>query len=395
METISFTKEQARRFLLCWQGLLGDYRFSGKAGILDFIGQAGCIQFDPVDVCGKSPELVLHSRVKGFTKKLLYELLYEDRLLIDYFDKNLSIIPVTDWPLFERCRANHREWERSRGEVRAVSDRIKQMIAERGPVCSADLDMPDKVAWYWSETRLSRAALEHLYFTGELAVHHKKGNMKYYDLIENCVPAHILSCQDPFPDEHEHRKHRVFRRIGAVGLLWNRASDAWLNIEGLRAAERSAIFEELQQEERIAEVKVEGISDPLYLQAAGLELANRCRTDEKMKERCELIAPLDNLMWDRKLIRAVFDFDYKWEIYTPANQRKYGAYVLPILCGDRFIGRLEAVADRRARRLEVKNIWYEPYRKSGEPAAREKKRLETAIKRLERFHFPGENALME
>ncbi len=106
---ITLTNRQARQFILRKQGLLGTYRFQGKQGALQYVRQAGCIQFDPVDVCGKNAELVLQSRVKGFTKGMLYELLYEDRRLVDYPDKNLSIWPVEDWPYFERYRRAARE----------------------------------------------------------------------------------------------------------------------------------------------------------------------------------------------------------------------------------------------------------------------------------------------
>ena len=99
---IPLTIEEARNFILLKQGLLGEYRFTGKQGALDYVRQAGCIQFDPVDACGKNAELTLQSRVKGFTKQTLYELLYEDRSLVDYPDKNISIIPAEDWPYFER-----------------------------------------------------------------------------------------------------------------------------------------------------------------------------------------------------------------------------------------------------------------------------------------------------
>lgn len=83
------------------------------------------------------------------------------------------------------------------------------------------------------------------------------------------------------------------------------------------------------------------------------------RQDTSIKQRCEFIAPLDNMMWDRKLIKALFGFEYKWEIYTPVEERKYGYYVLPVLYGDRFIGRIKVVADRKAMCLTVKNIWFE------------------------------------
>ena len=96
MRTLSI--RQARRFLLLKNGLIGGYRFKGKQGALDYVRQAGCVQYDPVDLCGRSADLTLLSRVKGYRKQDLQSLLYEDRALIDYFDKQLSILPAQDWP---------------------------------------------------------------------------------------------------------------------------------------------------------------------------------------------------------------------------------------------------------------------------------------------------------
>ncbi len=379
----SLSQKEARKYILLKQGLWGERRFAGKQGILDFVRQAGCIQFDPIDVCGKNAELILQSRIRGFTKSMLYELLYVDRKLIDYFDKNLSIFPVENWKYFERERETHRNWERSHAEIRQVHDEIIAEIAERGPLRSADLNLPQKVDWYWSETKLSRAALEHMYFSGELAVHHKDGNLKYYDLIGNCIPADILEEADPYPDDHEHRKWRVLQRIGSVGLLWNRASDAWLGIPGLKAQERNDIFTELQEESRIIPVNVETVSDTLYCLAEDVCLIDRARSEKSGRKRCEFIAPLDNMMWDRNLIKALFDFSYKWEIYTPQAQRKYGYYVLPILYGERFIGRIEMVYDRKDRKLNVVNLWYEPDVKVIQTI---EKGVQAALKRFEKFH---------
>lgn len=376
---ICLTKKEARRFILYKQGLLGEHRFRGKNGVLAFIRQAGCVQFDPVDVCGKSPEIVLQSRVAGFTKAMLYELLYTDRKLVDYFDKNLAIMPVENWIYFERERENHRRWERSHEEIGRVHDQIIAAITERGPLCSADLDISQKVDWYWSETKLSRAALEHMYFSGELAVHHKSGSMKYYDLIRNCIPAEILDAPEPYPDDFDHRKWRVLSRIGSLGLLWNRASDAWLGIPSLKAKERNDIFAELLAEGRIVPVKVEGIAHTLYCLADDREIAGYIRETAPARQRCEFIAPLDNMMWDRNLIKEIFDFEYKWEIYTPQSQRKYGYYVLPILYGEQLAGRIEMAYDRKNRQLNVSHIWYEP-------GVRVTKKLESGIKSaLKRF----------
>lgn len=381
---ITLTNRQARQFLLLKHGLADKHRFTGRQGVLDFIRQAGCIQFDPVDVCGKNPELVLQSRVKGFTKKALYDLLYSERLLIDDFDKQLSIYPIGDWPRFRRYREPYEPDIYLPDRVKAACEEIKQTIRENGPVCSADLDFSDTIRWHWGiDTKISRAALETMYFQGELVVHHKKGSIKYYDLAHNCVPEDIFHAPDPLPDDFEHRKWRVLRRIGAVGLLWNKPSGAWLNIRGMTAAERNEIFKQLLADGEIVAVTVEGLSGPLYCRADDEALLRKVLDGPQLKPRCELIAPLDNLLWDRKLIKALFGFDYTWEIYTPAHKRKYGYYTLPLLLGESFAGRVEAVADRKTRCLSVNNVWLE------DGVKRTKKfqaALETCLKRFARFN---------
>jgi len=385
---ITLSNRQARQFMLLKQGLLDEYRFVGKQGALDFICQAGCIQFDPVDSCGKNAELTLQSRIKGFTKQTLYELLYSDRKLVDYPDKNLSIIPTVDWPYFERYRKASRagglrfEW------LAELEDKAKVYIKAHGPVSSDELPIPGSIHWHssihWSgnwggSTNASRSVLEQLYSTGELIIHHKKGTRKYYDLANKNLPAELLDASDPLPDELEHQKWRVLRRIGAVGLLWNRPSDAWLNIWGLKSQQRDEAFRELLDEGKILKIKVENLREILLCRAEDLSLIETVLQNDKYKPRCELIAPLDCVMWDRKLIQALFGFDYTWEIYTPADKRKYGFYVLPLLYNDSFIGRVEAVADKKASTLTVKNIWYED-------SVKQTKTLRTAIDRsINRF----------
>ena len=387
MKEYTITKEQARRFLLRKQGLLGDYRFRGKEGILEYVRQAGCIQFDPIDVCGKNAELVLQSRVQGFTKELLYELLYEDRQLIDYFDKNLAILPVSDWKYFDRIREAYRNNSRGSEDVDRVVPYIKEVITERGPVSSKDLQMKEKVDWYWSSTNLSRAALETLYFRGELIIHHKKGTNKYYALAKDYLPEEVLSAPDPLTEELDHLKWRVLRRISAVGLLWNKPSDAWLNIWNLKSEQRNGVFASLLAEGKLQEIRVEDLKEPLYCLTEDIPLLEEVLqvslTGTAYTPRTELIAALDNMLWDRKLIRELFDFDYKWEIYTPAQQRKYGYYVLPLLSGERLIGRAELVCDRKSKTLQVRNIWLE---EGVRLTVNLKKDIRSCFLRFQRFH---------
>lgn len=359
MNQTKLTNKQARYFILLKQGLMGDYKFDGEQGVCEFIRQAGCIQFDPIDVCGKNPELVLQSRIKDFSKDMLYKLLYTDRRFIDYFDKNMSIFSIDDWKYFSRKRAAYGQRVRSKAQVDAVIDEIKSIIKAKGFVSSKDIDFNKQVDWYWSSTTLSRAALETLYFQGELIIHHKKGTIKHYALANEHIPEKILNADDPNKTQEEHMEWLVLRRIGAVGMLWNKPSDAWLGIDGLKSANRNIIFEKLHKEGKIIEILVEGISNPLYCLSKDKSLIDMVLSNNNFVRRTELIAPLDNMLWDRKLIEKIFNFEYKWEIYTPVDKRKYGYYVLPVLSGDSFVGRIEVVNDRKSRQLIVKNLWYE------------------------------------
>jgi len=356
----TLTNQQARRFILLKQGLIGEYRFIGKLGILEFIKQAGCIQFDPIDVCGKNSELVLQSRISGVSKQMLFELLYEERQLIDHFDKNLAIIHVDDWKYFDRVREGHRNYYKDQTEINEITEEIRAVISEKGVVSSKDLKFDQRLIWDWGQnTKLSRAALETMYAGGDLVIHHKKGSMKYYALLEDTFDEKFCQSVEPFENEFDYTKWRCLRRISAGGLMWNKPSDAWLMIRNMKSDQRSLIFKELIDEKKIIEVSVIGIKEPLYCVKEDETLLERAMSNEKLTYRTELIAPLDNLIWDRKLIRAIFDFSYTWEIYMPAEKRKYGYYVLPILSGEQFIGRIELNKDKKNRKLILKNIWFE------------------------------------
>ena len=389
---LEITREQACRFILSRQGLLGAHRFIGKDGAYRYVRQAGCIQYDPVDVCGKNAELTLQSRVKGFTRKTLSDLLYRDRLLVDYADKELSIFPAEDWPYF----SGYRERSRAQGETfQGLEELEKEALAyirEHGPVSSDTLPIEGEIFWHssmhWSgnwhrKSQAARSVLEQLYTDGTLVIHHKNGSRKFYDLARRHLDPAILDAPNPCKDEIDLLCWRVLRRIGAVGLLWNRNSTAFLGIP-LNAERRKQVLTKLEDSGKIKSVRVEGISSPFCCRAeddALLQAVLAGTTDRK--PRLEFLAPLDPLFWDKALIEALWGFRYSWEIYTPAVRRKYGYYTLPVLWGERFIGRIEAVADRNNAVLLVKRFW-------PEAGVRQTKKLNSAIgsavKRLAKFN---------
>ena len=393
MQTI--TNQQARQFILAKQGLIGAYRFEGKYGAYDYVRQAGCIQFDPVDVCGKNAELTLQSRVKGFKKTMLQELLYEDRRLVDYADKELSIWPTEDWPYFSSYRERSLRLGETFEGLKELKATAIPYIDENGPVSSDTLPIEGEIFWHssmhWSgnwhgKSKATRAVLEQMYTDGDLIIHHKKGTRKYYDLARKHLPEDVLRAENPCRDDEEYLAWRVLRRIGAVGLLWDKNSTAFLGIN-LNAETRKKVLARLTEEGKICQVSVEGQKALFYYRAEDDALMQAVTSGSAdLKPRMSFIAPLDPFMWDKALILALWDFRYSWEIYVPAEKRKYGYYTLPVLCGERFIGRIEAVPDRREGILRVKGFWLEP----GVRVTKKMKiELERALKRFAQFNDCG------
>ena len=212
----------------------------------------------------------------------------------------------------------------------------------------------------WHKKSLaSRSVLEQLYTDGVLVIHHKQGSRKYYDLASRYISDSVLKASNPCKSEDEFIAWRVLRRIGAVGLLWDKNSTAFLGID-LKAEKRKEILASLEAVGKIKAVMVEGMKPFFFYRSEDDELMQGVIAGTAdVKPRMSFIAPLDPLMWDKSLIFSLFDYQYSWEIYTPADKRKYGYYTLPILYGDKFVGRIEAINDRKRKVLAVNGLWWE------------------------------------
>ena len=361
MESLKISKKQACRFILAQQNLDQAHELAGKSGILSHIQRVGCIQYDPLNIVGNNPELVLQARVSDFRPSMLQELLYEDRKLVDGWDKNMSIYAMQDWPYFRRRRRSSKS---NTGEsvehVKTVLPIIRKMIKERGPLSSIDLDLDETVDWSWAPTRVARAGLESMYFWGELIIHHRIHTRKVYDFAHLHISKELLSAPDPNRTKKQFHDWSLLRRIGSVGLIWNRASAAWLGLYGMRSKERNAALARLLKKREVLELLVEDVGFPLYLRREDKEILDRTLNSKPSAPQAIIMAPLDNLLWDRRLVEELFDFSYIWEVYKPVAQRLYGYYVLPILYGDRFIARFEPGRDKKSGAVIIKRWWWEP-----------------------------------
>jgi uncharacterized protein YcaQ len=180
---------------------------------------------------------------------------------------------------------------------------------------------------------------------------------KFYDLASRYIPEEILNAPDPHATHDEYRDWHVHRRLRGLGLAWGR-SGLWSGIHGTGTKERQVALMRLQERGEIAEVRIENIRHPFYISGTDLPALETSETEE-IPARAAIIAPLDNLLWDRELIKELFGFSYRWEVYKPVAERDYGYYVLPVLYGDRFIARFEPGRDRKNGDLEIKNWWWE------------------------------------
>lgn len=197
MASIQITNEQVRRYMLLKAGLIGEKQRDGKAGVMDFIRSVACLQFDPIDSCGRSADITLQSRVKNYKKSDLQELLYTEHVLHDYWDKCMCIFPVEDWPYFARRRQHHKEnpYFKSEAMTQWLSIAYSKVSSD-GPITSAALGDGPKIRWPWGQAPIGRAALEMLYDQGEIIISNKKINRKHYDLTVRHIPAAILEAQD-------------------------------------------------------------------------------------------------------------------------------------------------------------------------------------------------------
>jgi uncharacterized protein YcaQ len=355
---MKISKEAAKRFLLSYQNLLPPRRLSGGEGILAFVRKVGCLQFDPLNIAGINTDLVLQSRVKNYRPNMLYRLLYEDRKLLDGWDKNMSIYPIEDWPYFEKFREDAKNHIRRSEHIDEILEQIREDIEVRGPLSSKDFDFDKKVGWYWAPAKASRAALESMYWWGELVVHHRTGTRKYYDLAGRHIPQEIFDRRDPNTTEEAYHRWHIRRRIDSIGLFWSRSGDAWLGIKGLNSSKRVVAIEKMVRSGELIELEIEGFGYPVYTSSVNRELLNR-RYESNGVQEASFIAPLDNLLWDRKFIKNLFQFEYTWEVYKRPQDRKYGYYVLPVLFGTEFVARFEPVFDKKKRVLNIKNWWLE------------------------------------
>lgn len=357
------SNENARNFLVNYQNLNGHGDYEGEFGVQKYIEKVGCIQYDPLNVVGRNPDLVLQARVRNYKEEDLFNLLYDKRILVDGTDKVLSIFLLKDYPKMSRIREATIEELKStlryRGSLSALEilDEIKEFIRNNGAQTANSIDIGGRAtSGRWGHKKLSSAGLDFLFHSGQLGIRTKQKTQKVYDLSENLFPKHILTKEDPFLNEKEFLKWYIKRRVGSIGLVWNKNGGAWVGHYIQNKNLRMEIIHELVEEGELLTYQIEGSKEVYYMRKEDVSYLEMGIENNIV----QFIAPLDNFIWDRGMIEELFNFRYSWEVYTPVAKRKYGYYVLPVLYKNQFVARFEPKKNGRNEPLDIKNWWWEP-----------------------------------
>jgi uncharacterized protein YcaQ len=349
------TPEAARRFLVARHYLAPARSLTGLEGVLEVLRRLGSIQFDPIAVAGRNHDLVLHARVAGYEPSWCDEL-YERREIFETTNKALSFIPASDFPWFRSNpgRKGPRFHAQALADNAAVAERVVERIRADGPLSSADFEResgPTK-DWFGMPENAVRAVLEAYTVAGVLGLARRDGNHRYYDLLERLLPAELLAREVPAREQLRHKllsRHRAHGLLGAGG-----AGGTFARIADPQ--ERKDLHRELVELGALVPVEVERIRGKRFVVADEQELL---QAPPDPTPSVAFIAPFDSLLWDAALLASLFDFDYVWEGFFPADKRRWGWYVLPILFGDRLVGRIEPQIDRDAGRVRVLDLWWE------------------------------------
>ena len=347
------TKENIRRYLLLKHLLLPPQSLKGLEGIDKVFNTLRSIQFDPQSPCGTNVDLVLQARVKGIHPKDYYSWLYKNKKGIECFDKELCIVPIEDLSLCKKIFSNRskKKTDDFIQENLVAIEKLILRIKKDGEISSSQIIDDRKIESFWGNPRWGKAVLDILWKTGRLVISKREKGRKYYNLSERIYGKKYI-----WIEENNINSEKVIRRIRSIGLLPKSGTgQGWLGV-GI-GKQILPIVTRLLEQKILIEVKIEDVKKTYVMINSDLHLLQKV-TVIKPELNIVFLAPLDNLLWDREMIKNIFDFEYKWEVYTPKHQRKYGHYVLPILYGDKFIGRIEPrqVGDT----LEIRDLWLEP-----------------------------------
>lgn len=379
--TLRISNRDARRLWLDRQGLS-----ASPVGPLDhewlsaLIEKLGFVQLDTVRIVARAHDHILWSRNQNYRETMLDELV-RARFVFEHFTHDASVIPIRFYPYwrrqFDRLRLRV---EKSRWREFMPPKRMRQQILNRiekeGPLSTRDFESRPKSksndAWVRPPHKY---ALEYFWYSGQLATSHRKNFIKHYDISKKVIPTEVREEAISEAAQIDWLCSNALERLGIASERELQRFWGAVDLVEVKAWTR-------RNSKALIPVKIETANGAVIDALAGAEIEKRLKTLTPATSRLRLLNPFDPVIRDRNRLERLFGFDYRVEMFTPAAKRQYGYYVYPMLEGERFIGRIEARADRKTGRLSVDNIWWEPGVKASTARLR---KLSAELERIGRF----------
>jgi hypothetical protein len=355
--------DAVRRLQLEKQGIGGTPRRATKKRVEETIGRLGCLQIDTINVVERAHYFTLWTRLGQYRKDDLHSLAYVDRRVFEGWGHAMCFMPMGDWRYMiaanrERAKSKviHTGWF-SRVDPDVVDSTLERVRRE-GPLGSGDFEgkKPSGGWWGWKP---AKRALEALFSSGDLMVTRRDGFQRIYDLAERVLPPWVDASE---PTEEERRRFFATRTLGCLGAT--KPADVktyyhtWCVKLGMSTKEIQALLDGLVEEGEAARLGVEGHRAPYYCLAGDAPRLEKLEKDWGYAG-VRFANYFDSLLWHADRLDALFGFERALEVYLKPEQRKYGYFTVPILYGDRLVGRLDPKLDRREKTLIVRGLWYE------------------------------------
>jgi uncharacterized protein len=381
--TYHITLADARRLQLAAQGLLTrPRRKAGPADVLAAIRRMALLQIDTISVVARSPYLVLYSRLGAYEPAWLDRLLARGDLF-EYWAHEACLIPAEDYRLMRHRMLDPQSmgWKYPQHWLTEHREEIEQLlghIRQHGPVRSADFTRQSGKGSGWWDWKPEKRHLETLFTLGRVMVKERQNFQRVYDLAERVRPD--WDDARDLPDTATLQRDLLRNSCRALGVV----KTGWVaDYYRLRRGRHDEALHDLADAGDLIPVRIEGWHHDAFVHNSLADALQQVQDGRLLASHTAALSPFDPIVWDRKRAHELFDFDYRIECYTPAAQRKYGYFVLPLLSRGRLVGRLDAKAHRAQQIFEVKALYLEAGVRASARLGRD---LHAALQGLARWH---------
>jgi uncharacterized protein len=363
----TLTRQDARRLAISRQHLDGRARPS----LLDVIRDLGCVQLDPIRHVERTHSLVLWSRLENYSEGELDQLRWQTRALFEYWAHAASLVlteeyPVHKWHMASLADESRSSWARSWKKwfeqeadiLYPLHDHIVAQLQQNGPMLSRQFeDEAEKFSSRWHNGRYVPRILDYLWTKGEVMVYGRPGNQRLWGLADTFWPDWTPRPQWPPEQVTAFAAQKAIRALGVATPMQIKRHYTRNRYAGL-----PAILKKLVKDGALERAQIMENGQPLkgewYLHREDGPLLEAIQAGD-WQPQTTLLSPFDNLICDRERTELLWDFFYRIEIYVPAKKRQFGYYVLPILHGDRLIGRIDSRMDRKTATWHIDNVYAE------------------------------------